>query len=76
MLYDIRMKTIKAIDLTIAFISLSIICIAFLYINDFKLKVLITLINIAISIIFFYLSIFKDTEENQYITVNNKIRTF
>ena len=75
MLYDIRMKTIKAIDLTIAFISLSIICIAFLYINDFKLKVLITLINIAISIIFFYLSIFKDTEENQYITVNNKIRT-
>ena len=42
---------------------------------DFKFKILITLINIAISIIFFYLSIFKDTEENQYVTVNNKIRT-
>ena len=75
MLQDIRMKTIKAIDLIIAFISLSIMCIAFLYINDFKLKILIMLINIAISIIFFYLAIFKDIEENKYITIKNKIRT-
>ena len=75
MLENIRMKTVKAIDLIIAFISLSIIFIAFLYINDFKLKIVLLLINICISIIFFYLAIFKDLDENEYTIRNNKIRT-
>ncbi len=75
MLENIRMRTIKAIDLIIVLISLSIICIAFLYINNLELKILVILINIVIFIAFFYLAIFKDTEENQYIIMKNKIRT-
>ena len=72
MLENIRIKTVKAIDLIIAFISLSIIFIAFLYINGFRLKIVLLLINICISIIFFYLAIFKDLDENEYIIRNNK----
>lgn len=75
MLENIRMRTIKAIDLIIAFISLSTIFIAFLYIDEFKLKILLILINLCISIIFFYLALIKDIDENEYIIVKNKIRT-
>nr|WP_317357709.1 FHA domain-containing protein [uncultured Tyzzerella sp.] len=75
MLENIRMRTIKAIDLIIAFISLSTIFIAFLYIDEFKLKILLILINLCISIIFFYLALIKDIDENEYIIVKTKIRT-
>ena len=75
MLQNIRMKTIKAIDLIISFISLAILFIAFLYIDNLRFKVLLISINICISIIFFYLFFIKNKNKNKYILIKNKIRT-
>ncbi|WP_250277272.1 FHA domain-containing protein [[Clostridium] colinum] len=70
---NITMKTIKAIDLILCSISLAIVSIAFLYINNLTLKILIISINILIFLIFLYLAIVKDKEENEYIIKSNKI---
>lgn len=72
---NITMKKIKAIDLIISSVGIAIVSIAFLYIDNLKLKIFMVALNLIITITFLYLAIFKDTEENQYIIKNNKIRT-
>lgn len=72
---NITMKKIKAIDLIISSIGITIISIAFLYIDNLKLKIFIVVLNLIITIEFLYLGIFRDTEENEYVIKSNKIRT-
>ena len=72
---NITMKKIKAIDLIISSIGIAIVSIAFLYIDNLKLKIFMVALNLIIAITFLYLAIFKDTEENEYVIKSNKIRT-
>lgn len=72
---NITMKKIKAIDLIISSIGIAIVSIAFLYIDNLKLKIFMVVLNLIITITFLYLAIFKDTEENEYVIKSNKIRT-
>lgn len=72
---NITMKKIKAIDLIISSTAIAVVCIAFLYIDNLKLKMFILVLNFIIAITFLYLAMFKDTEENEYIIKSNKIRT-